>query len=636
MNLKFTAKNNLFLSVTLAAYAFAQSSSGQSTAITSCHFHESTLFCKNGNGEEGYVTPAPTATSEAPAQYTACHNHDNEFYCMNGSDEIQFIIANADEAISSSMSTYLTAQSVSSQIAQTTAITSCHFHESTFYCMNGSGEEGYVTPAPTATAEAPAQYTACHNHGEDYYCMNGSNEVQFFIAEEHDDHDEESTVTSQISNSASGQTTAVTACHYHGTAYNCMNGDGQEGYIVPAPTATESTPAEYTGCHTHGSSTFCMNGLEEVQFVIDGEISATSTSTESSTSTDGISCHFHAGVEHCVDADGNTVESTCEKVNTEKNIRLRVGLLFAILASSSFAVFSPIFLRRFANLDLDGPVLTIIRQFGTGVVLSTSLIHLSTHATLMFSSECVGTLSYEGVSTSIMLAGLFIAFLIEYTFNRLLSNRQKKLQRKNSCDGQVLEQKPTTGSDNENMNNEKHQVQVSQVPNGGHNHSDSLIDPHDKLSVMIMEAGIVFHSILIGITLVVAGDSGVITLFIVILFHQMFEGLAVGARISGIRNASMVEMIIMGTVFALITPIGMAIGLGVINKFNGNDRSTLIALGTIDALSAGILLWTGLVEMLAMDWIIGSLKDASVWTSLLAMASLIGGMILMSVLGKWT
>lgn len=46
--------------------------------------------------------------------------------------------------------------------------------------------------------------------------------------------------------------------------------------------------------------------------------------------------------------------------------------------------------------------------------------------------------------------------------------------------------------------------------------------------------------------------------------------------------------LLMAAAFALITPLGMAIGIGVLNKFNGNDPSTIIALGTLDSFSAGI------------------------------------------------
>jgi zinc transporter 1/2/3 len=141
----------------------------------------------------------------------------------------------------------------------------------------------------------------------------------------------------------------------------------------------------------------------------------------------------------------------------------------------------------------------------------------------------------------------------------------------------------------------------------------------------------------IGLTLVVAGDSFFLTLFAVILFHQMFEGIALGTCIAGLPStkASFLQKSLMATAFALITPIGMAIGIGVLNHFNGNDPSTLIAIGTLDALSAGILAWVGLVEMLARDWLHGPLLNAGMVKTGAAMVALLAGMILMSVLGKW-
>lgn len=88
-------------------------------------------------------------------------------------------------------------------------------------------------------------------------------------------------------------------------------------------------------------------------------------------------------------------------------------------------------------------------------------------------------------------------------------------------------------------------------------------------------------------------------------------------------------------IFAIITPIGMAIGIGVLQSFNGNDPSTIIALGTLDALSAGILLWVGLVGMWAHDWMFGELRDAGWKRTVPAMTALIAGLALMGILGKW-
>jgi zinc transporter 1/2/3 len=153
---------------------------------------------------------------------------------------------------------------------------------------------------------------------------------------------------------------------------------------------------------------------------------------------------------------------------------------------------------------------------------------------------------------------------------------------------------------------------------------------------MMLEAGIIFHSVLVGLTTVVAGDSYYITLFIVILFHQAFEGVALGSRIAELRTVSVWIKILMGLGFAITTPLGMAIGIGTLNYFNGNDPSTVIAIGTLDALSAGVLLWVGIIEMLAHDWLYGPLAEAGIVKIATALIGLVGGMVLMSFLGKWT
>jgi len=530
-----------------------------------------------------------------------------------------------------SWATIVAAQSVTSTVSP--QVTGCHNHDGVFMCIDSDGNEGVISPAPTITP-LPSSYTGCHAHGTNTFCMDQSDEVQFQVqTEDHDHEDQTATVAATTTTSANtGQTTAITACHFHGATQFCINGNGVEGIVTPAPTNTQSAPAEYTGCHNHGSNMFCMNGEEEVQFLSedtaggdqdeDGD-SHSSSSSESSES--GISCHYHAGVEHCVDANGVTVEQTCEFVSRDRNVNLRVGLLFAILAATAFAVSLPLFLNRFANVELDGIIFTIFKQFGTGVILSTALVHLLTHSQLFFENKCLGKLSYESTATAIAMAGLFLAFLFEYTFSRLVSNRQRSLVHTHDCE-----------SDQQNSDKAVVNSAAEIDPHAGHTHGP-LLNPHDKLSVFLIEAGIIFHSILIGLTLSVSGDSGLIVLFIVILFHQMFEGIALGSRISGLgNNASFWEKLIMCGCYAVTTPIGMGIGIGVLSVFNGNNKSTIIAIGTIDSLSAGILLWTGIVDMLAMDWVFGPLARAGLFKTLCAMTSLVAGMILMSFLGKWT
>lgn len=247
----------------------------------------------------------------------------------------------------------------------------------------------------------------------------------------------------------------------------------------------------------------------------------------------------------------------------------------------------------------------------------------------MFANTCIGELKYEATATSIAMAGAFLAFLTDYIANRLGHWRHQQ--------SEVTHEDVDAGSA-ATQDKGPHPP----LPAMGCHTAHHTITPssNDAISVLVLEAGIIFHSLLIGITLVVAGDSVFITLFIVIIFHQMFEGLALGARIAALEttaNSSLrkTKFFILPLAFALVTPIGMAIGIGVLRSFNGNDPSTIIALGTLDSLSAGILLWVGLVDMLARDWLFGELRLAGFMKATVGMISFVTGMVLMGLLGKW-
>ncbi|KAG6001892.1 hypothetical protein E4U21_003741 [Claviceps maximensis] len=463
--------------------------------------------------------------------------------------------------------------------------------------------------------------------------------------------------------------TAVTGCHLHGSQLFCM-GPGETEYLIQTtPTQTTGLPASYTGCHNHGSELFCIapNG-DDVEVSLPtaagsaGDRANESTGGSTSKNTSGKEggsgnkhCHFHAGVEHCV-ADGESESggrspSNCGVPKRDYDVGLRVGLLFVIMATSALGVFAPIFLHNILPKKFS-LLFTILKQFGTGVIISTAFVHLFVHASLMFGNKCLGDLGYEGTTAAILMAGIFLSFLVEYVGQRIVLARARVTS----------------------LLSREQQARA--------------LLSNEVVSILVMEAGILFHSLLIGLTLVVAGDSFFITLFVVILFHQVFEGLALGTRIATVgtcanvqllpptahpsnrgpgnddthksavapaeettdrssdlstppSSLTMLKKLTLAALFAFVTPIGMAIGIGVLNHFNGNDKSTIIAIGTLDALSAGILVWTGVVEMWAADWMTGShghkaeLADADTLTVVLGGAGLMTGMAVMSLLGKW-
>jgi solute carrier family 39 (zinc transporter), member 1/2/3 len=67
---------------------------------------------------------------------------------------------------------------------------------------------------------------------------------------------------------------------------------------------------------------------------------------------------------------------------------------------------------------------------------------------MMFGNECVGELGYEGITAAILMAGLFLAFSVEYVGHRLAAKYWSRNQ-----------------------------------------YNDEVV------SVLVLEAGIIFHSI---------------------------------------------------------------------------------------------------------------------------------------------
>jgi zinc transporter 1/2/3 len=121
--------------------------------------------------------------------------------------------------------------------------------------------------------------------------------------------------------------------------------------------------------------------------------------------------------------------------------------------------------------------------------------------------------------------------------------------------------------------------------------------------IFILEFGIVFHSIFIGLTLAVSGAEFV-TLYIILTFHQAFEGLGLGARLATIPWPRSKRWTPYGLAvgFGITTPAAIAIGLGVRKTYAAGSETFLVVNGVFDSISAGILIYTGLVELMAHEF----------------------------------
>ena len=157
------------------------------------------------------------------------------------------------------------------------------------------------------------------------------------------------------------------------------------------------------------------------------------------------------------------------------------------------------------------------------------------------------------------------------------------------------------------------------------------------LQCLLLEAGILFHSVFIGMALSVATGTAFIVLLTAISFHQTFEGFALGARISAIRfPVGSPKPWFMALAYGTTTPIGQAIGLAIHTLYDPASQTGLLTVGFMNAISSGLLLFAGLVELLAEDF----LSDESYVTlsgkrRVQACASVVGGALLMALVGAW-
>ena len=156
-------------------------------------------------------------------------------------------------------------------------------------------------------------------------------------------------------------------------------------------------------------------------------------------------------------------------------------------------------------------------------------------------------------------------------------------------------------------------------------------------SIFILEFGIIFHSIFIGLTLAVAGAEFP-TLYVVLAFHQTFEGLALGSRLAAVAwpTTKRQTPYYLAIGYAVSTPAAIAIGLGARRSFSPGSATALVANGVFDALSAGILIYTGLVELMAHEFMFsGHMQRAPLRVVLAAVGTMVLGAWLMALLGKW-
>ncbi|KAL1967793.1 hypothetical protein VTN77DRAFT_2482 [Rasamsonia byssochlamydoides] len=323
----------------------------------------------------------------------------------------------------------------------------------------------------------------------------------------------------------------------------------------------------------------------------------------------------------------------------------RISAIFVILFCSTAATFFPVVAQRIPSLKIPVYVYLFARYFGTGVIIATAFIHLLDPAYGEIGpNTCVGMTGnwaqYSWVP-AIVLASVVVIFLMDFGAELYVESKYGIV--KHDERGVIVQDVHL--HDHHHITpaacptKETPQTLPSQKIACNEQESDSVVAEksfrQQIAAFLILEFGVMFHSVIIGLNLGVVGDEFA-TLYPVLVFHQSFEGLGIGARMSAIpfkRNSYLPWLLCLA--YGLTTPISIAIGLGVRNTYNPNSNTANIVSGVLDSISAGILIYTGLVELLARDFLFDPDRTSDRRRLAFMIVCILLGAGLMALLGKW-
>ncbi|TVU07919.1 hypothetical protein EJB05_41296, partial [Eragrostis curvula] len=137
----------------------------------------------------------------------------------------------------------------------------------------------------------------------------------------------------------------------------------------------------------------------------------------------------------------------------------------------------------------------------------------------------------------------------------------------------------------------------------GHGSDEEPSGARHTAVAQILEFGIVSHSVIIGLSLGVSQSPCTIKPLVAALsFHQFFEGFALGGCVSQAQFRSF-SALMMAFFFAITTPAGITVGACIASFYNPNSPRALVVEGILDSISAGILIYMALVDLIAADFL---------------------------------
>ncbi|KAF2751982.1 putative plasma membrane low affinity zinc ion transporter [Sporormia fimetaria CBS 119925] len=347
----------------------------------------------------------------------------------------------------------------------------------------------------------------------------------------------------------------------------------------------------------------------------------------------------------------------CETTNNyDGRVGLRISSIAVIFVGSTMGAVFPVFARDHRGIGIPDWAFFVAKYFGSGVIIATAFIHLLAPATETLRNPCLqGPIAEYPWAEGITLMTIFTMFFLEILVMRYsaLSNHthhhghiaahdhESHLHRHSSEQGPsqaggVEPHHNLPGADH--LGHSRDHRENPKTPDWAERGIIPESYAAQMTGIFILEFGVIFHSIFIGLTLAVTGKDSFVTLYIILALHQTFEGLGLGARLAMIPwpRSRRRTPYLLALGYGVSTPVAIAIGIGARHSYAPGSQTTLIVNGVFDSLSAGILIYTGLIELMAHEFMFSPyMQKGPLRRVLSAYLLMCLGAGLMALLGKW-
>lgn len=333
-------------------------------------------------------------------------------------------------------------------------------------------------------------------------------------------------------------------------------------------------------------------------------------------------------------------DSECR--NKTEALHLKIAAIASILVAGTIGVCLPVVGRTFSALRPDKNIFFVIKAFAAGVILATGFVHVLPDAFESLTSECLSPNPWSNFPFAGFIA--MIAAVCTLMVDALATGYYQRSHLKNQNKGNHIHEGTelsANGNGNGNDSEQGNHLHAHSHATNGHAHGSNTVDEDSKIRhrviAQVLELGIVAHSVIIGISLGASESPCTIRPLVAALsFHQFFEGMGLGGCIvqAGFKNKSL-GVILMTFFFAVTTPFGIALGIGISSAYNENSPTALIVEGVFNSASSGILIYMALVDLLAADFINSSRMQNNGALQLCAYVALLMGVGAMSLIANW-